>query len=528
MTLTFRALLIAIATTLMLAASVGIASANALSVDEVDFRLSWTNLTIDSAGVDIECAVTLRGSFHDSSFAKSSRALVGSITHAIVNEGSCVGGVVDPLEETLPWHVTYTGFGGSLPGISSLTVDIVGWAMFTDSTADCLWLTTSAEPLRGIANIEGSGTITSFNADETRSIDLENEFCELIGNSSFSGNASFVAADGSPITLDLTSSDRNPAVLRSDQSNVVITELEASDRFTVTNEGTDPAETATIDAIEDEGADEFSVSSTGCSGRLADSASCVYTITVNERPLASGRITISYDDGVNGEVRRLSIEVDIANITDRLRASPSSVTIDALEQNDIVTVLNDGASAVTVSRVVVETFDRERPEFEATSPGCRSTINVGESCTYIIRVNERPEDDGRITIYFRGAGGEGTTSIPIDIAEDPAPADLRATPTSVTIERLEANDSFVLRNEGAGSASAIIDRSTLVSDDRERPEFSVTGIGCTEIFLDGASCTYIVSVNARPEGDGRYVIEYDDGTGTETIRSVTVEVDIAS
>ncbi len=198
-----KLLLAGLATALFAMSMAATASANNLRIlpqfpgaDERDIRITWSNLTFDAAGVDIECEVTLLGSFHSKTITKTPGALVGNVTSAEVNEGACVGGVADALEETLPWHVRFVGIGGTLPGISSVTIDLIGAAFFVDSTADCLAGTTAAEPGRGIASVEARGGITGLQADPTRTIDLNGEFlCELVGNGSFSGNATVDSPD---------------------------------------------------------------------------------------------------------------------------------------------------------------------------------------------------------------------------------------------------------------------------------------------------------------------------------------------
>lgn len=204
MSLSARSLTVVVVSAVALAVAAGVTSARSLGLDETSFRLVWANLTADLAGVDVECEVTLTGSFHGTTFAKTAGLLVGSVTNAIINEDGCVGGRADPLEETLPWHVRYAGFAGTLPGISSITVSVVGMRVFYDKTADCLVMTTAGEPFSGIMNLNGSGVVTSFAADAGRDIQLlfDEPICELIGDASFSGTASVSHTGGG--TLEVT------------------------------------------------------------------------------------------------------------------------------------------------------------------------------------------------------------------------------------------------------------------------------------------------------------------------------------
>jgi len=116
-----------LAAALLLSMAVANGSARNLSVDEQGFRVTWTNLEFAEPGLNIHirCPVTLEGSFHTRTIAKVLRSLIGFITRAIVKNESCTGGHATVLRETLPWHVTYEGFGGVLPSITSIRVLLV-------------------------------------------------------------------------------------------------------------------------------------------------------------------------------------------------------------------------------------------------------------------------------------------------------------------------------------------------------------------------------------------------------------------
>ncbi len=307
---------------------------------------------------------------------------------------------------------------------------------------------------------------------------------------------------------------------------MTITASEESDRFTVSNIGTRTATEIRVSLTGvDTEAPEFDLSSAGCASSLAARASCVYTIVADARPLAAAEVVFEYEDST-GDRRRLRVPVEIQVDTLEVTATPSDLRIGARDHNGIFTLRNGGDSPVSITRVDVTTSDAEAPDFEASAPGCTTTLGPEETCNYVITVNDRPETSGRVTLYLRGSGGvDGQVSVGVDIAGGPmAPADLGAEPASVTIERLESNDSFVLRNVGAGSTSALITRIEVIAADRERPEFGVTGPGCSLLVLDETSCTYIVTVNSRPQTEGRIVFEYEDGTGVDRTTSVTVDI----
>jgi hypothetical protein len=507
-------------------AAVTTASANRLSIDDQNFTMTWEPLTFVFSEVPLmSCNLTISGSLHSSTILKTNGLLIGHITSASI-AGCAEGAAATVLLADLPWHVRYDAFEGTLPRINAVTLEIVGVALRVDppgAAPICLFRTDAAEPLRAIAYLN-SGTVTEINAIEEEIIDLDGEaLCSYPGELRFEGLAAAedTASNSLAITLDDTPT---PASLGASPERVDIAREESSDTFTLRNTG---GATATIDRVEDEAAAQFDVSGCGATSRIVVSGSCVYTVQVDERPLASGRVTVEYDDGAGGN-RRVSIDVDIAgeDIEAELRAEPSSVTIDALEQNDIVEISNiGGGSVATIDRITTTTSDSESPDFTVTTTGCGERLLDDEACYYLISVNSRPEANGIITVeYDDGLGRNRRLEIAVDIV-GPDPAELEADPTEVSIERLESNDSFVIRSISPDTA-AIVNRAILTADDTGSPEFSVTGFGCPEIYIVGASCTYIVSVNSRPEADGRYAIEYDDGAGND--RTVVVNIDIAS
>lgn len=113
------------AAALLLAISVGAASANKLSISHGSlFRIEWSGLNFSSVGGSfIKCALTLEGSIHSTTFAKVRDLLVGYITNATPST-PCAIGSATVLSETLPWHLTYRGFEGVLPAISAAVLSI--------------------------------------------------------------------------------------------------------------------------------------------------------------------------------------------------------------------------------------------------------------------------------------------------------------------------------------------------------------------------------------------------------------------
>ena len=515
------------------------ASANYLSVSEDQFELRFSAVElIPSAGSVLRCPVTLAGSFHERVIEKVEGSLIGHVDEAVIRggggAGECTGGTATFLSGSLPWHVTYDGFTGELPNIESVRLSLYGFAfeIINALGLNCLARTTLENPLAAELVLSESGQAPLIALDETSSIPAPggDGSCAFFGVE-FRPRASGGVEDRREGLLFVELSEIPPTPppepnLETDPTSVVVERGEASDTFTLRNVGN---QMATLSEPQLEGvnreAPEFSVSSSGCGSTLAEGASCTYTIRPLSRPLEGGRVTVPYE-GDERHAVEIAVELQGEDIEAVLTAEPSSATIEALEQNDIVEIANlrNGLTA-TIDRVTTTTTDTESPEFSVVTTGCRERLALNERCHYLISVNSRPETSGRITVeYDDGTGASRRLVIEVDIV-GPDPGELQATPTRVDIERLESNDSFVIRNISPDTA-VVVDRPTLVADDRERPEFSVTGIGCPEIFIAGASCTYIVSVNSRPEADGTYTLEYDDGAGGN--RRVTVDVDIAS
>lgn len=96
------------------------ASANHLSLTERTFKETYSPIrVIPTFGIEFTCNVTLEGSYHSNTIAKTERALIGYIRGATV--GACETGRMRANTETLPWHVRYMAFSGALPNITAVT-----------------------------------------------------------------------------------------------------------------------------------------------------------------------------------------------------------------------------------------------------------------------------------------------------------------------------------------------------------------------------------------------------------------------
>jgi hypothetical protein len=110
------------ATLLMAVAVSGTASARAFSFSNWNFRVVWTSLEFIAAGNTIRCRVTFEGSFHSRTISKVEKALIGYVSRGNVAGERCTGGSATVHQESLPWHITYSGFTGRLPNITSIRI----------------------------------------------------------------------------------------------------------------------------------------------------------------------------------------------------------------------------------------------------------------------------------------------------------------------------------------------------------------------------------------------------------------------
>ncbi len=157
--------LAAMIATACLGALVASASAGRLSSSTQAISATWTRLSFTGGFGTIGCSISLAGSLHAATHAKTAGTLIGYITEA--NVTSCSFGGVTILRETLPWHRTYRLFAGTLPNITGIATDVVGFSYrFQEPAfgASCLARSTAASPMILTSNREAGGRITSMTA----------------------------------------------------------------------------------------------------------------------------------------------------------------------------------------------------------------------------------------------------------------------------------------------------------------------------------------------------------------------------
>jgi hypothetical protein len=135
----------------VLALDAATAAANRIAFTNNRIRITWNALKFDENWA--RCRVTLEGSFHSATIQKVSRALIGYITRAFIRPCE-VGSAwfltgAEGQAETLPWHVRYDSFTGTLPTIERLRLQIVGFSYKYTHLAPgeyCLFRSTEAAP----------------------------------------------------------------------------------------------------------------------------------------------------------------------------------------------------------------------------------------------------------------------------------------------------------------------------------------------------------------------------------------------
>ena len=167
-----RTLLALASAAIMLSALASAASANHLSTSTRTARATWTAMEfIEPFGQTVRCPVTLEGTLHSATISKTPELLVGFITRATVGTNSCSGGSATVLQETLPWHLRYAGFTGTLPNMTAVIINTIGSAFRVRGPfGTCLFTSTTTQPTRGtyslntshaVTGVAVSGTITS-------------------------------------------------------------------------------------------------------------------------------------------------------------------------------------------------------------------------------------------------------------------------------------------------------------------------------------------------------------------------------
>lgn len=181
-----------LAAALVLSIAVTSAHAERLSVSSRNFTVVWARLTKVTTGGfgPIECPITVSGSYHSSTISKVLGALIGFINRASVDSSGCTGGRETVNLESLPWHIRYRAFSGSLPNITSIVWGAVGvkWTLEAAGVS-CTTQSTAANPWVFLSNLS-SGRLVSVTAESSAGVPLRGSFfCSFAGNGSLQGTS---------------------------------------------------------------------------------------------------------------------------------------------------------------------------------------------------------------------------------------------------------------------------------------------------------------------------------------------------
>jgi len=194
------------------------------------------------------------------------------------------------VQESLPWHVRYLYYTGTLPNITGVGLASVGLEFAITEPVNCRTHTTEAQPFVAIANAESSGVITGMGPDEEELIPLEGEFlCLFAGEGTFEGTGSVTTVPSctegaESITVSLISGgggegeEASPSLCPAPTVEFSRVATEGLARRTVTiNAGSEPL---TVRSISLGSTSYFAVTDpNGCIGaRLAERGTCSFHV----------------------------------------------------------------------------------------------------------------------------------------------------------------------------------------------------------------------------------------------------------
>jgi len=153
-------LIAAVGTAALLSVCVSTAAAGHLSTSSRTLRATFREVRLRLPFGVTNCLVTLEGTLHSSTIAKVAGTLMGYITRAA--GPTCLSGSATILSETLPWHIQYESFTGTLPNILTIRTKVIGfaWRLREPNGVTCLLRSTAAEPVLLAYNREPGGALT--------------------------------------------------------------------------------------------------------------------------------------------------------------------------------------------------------------------------------------------------------------------------------------------------------------------------------------------------------------------------------
>ncbi len=191
---TARTLAAVLAATLLLAVATTTAAARNLSFSNQNIRVTWSSLEFASAA-NIRCRITLEGSFHSRTNVKVPRTLIGALTRITVDTENCTNGRSIPRTELLPGQITYEGFAGTLPNISSVyaLISRVRFQVICAGIATCDYGTSTTNITGAVDTTGGSLTNLSVVAGRNQAgLHSGTAFCPGVGTFAGSGTVTLL------------------------------------------------------------------------------------------------------------------------------------------------------------------------------------------------------------------------------------------------------------------------------------------------------------------------------------------------
>jgi hypothetical protein len=148
-----------LAATVILAALTSAATAGRFSSTSQTLRAAFSAVGFSGAFGISECALTIEGSMHTRTFTKTAGSLIGYVTSATL--GGCSRGSATILAASLPWHVRYASFSGTLPNITRINDTISGVQFQIREPAFGVTCLASGGTALGNLTREAGGVITS-------------------------------------------------------------------------------------------------------------------------------------------------------------------------------------------------------------------------------------------------------------------------------------------------------------------------------------------------------------------------------
>ncbi len=210
-----KLLLAGLTSALALWAAVGTADARRFEISSEAIRAVWSTVRLeDLAGMRSACPVTLEGSFHSRTFSKVCGELVGYITRAITRKEGCgveneslwLSNGDNAAVNTLPWHLRYDSFTGTLPFASTVKLQVIGLGVKFFGTT-CEFRSEMIRPTYLIFNLNTEtsirrGRIESVRWDETARIRRINGLCGAEGILAGTGSVT-ILGEAAPVAIEL-------------------------------------------------------------------------------------------------------------------------------------------------------------------------------------------------------------------------------------------------------------------------------------------------------------------------------------